>query len=66
MAILEQIAEGAEAAGLRRGDDLQLIPDRRAAIATAIARARAGDVVLLAGKGHERSILYAEKDLPWD
>jgi UDP-N-acetylmuramoyl-L-alanyl-D-glutamate--2,6-diaminopimelate ligase len=66
MAILEQIAEGAEAAGLRRGDDLQLIPDRRAAIAAAIARARPGDVVLLAGKGHERSILYAESDLPWD
>jgi len=66
MAILEQIAEGAEAAGLRRGDDLQLIPDRRAAIAAAIARARPGDVVLLAGKGHERSILYAESDVPWD
>ena len=66
MAILEQIAEGAEAAGLRRGDDLQLIPDRRAAIAAAIARARPGDVVLLAGKGHERSILYADSDLPWD
>jgi UDP-N-acetylmuramoyl-L-alanyl-D-glutamate--2,6-diaminopimelate ligase len=66
MAILEQIAEGAEAAGLRRDDDLQLIPDRRAAIAAAIARARPGDVVLLAGKGHERSILYAESDVPWD
>jgi UDP-N-acetylmuramoyl-L-alanyl-D-glutamate--2,6-diaminopimelate ligase len=66
MAILEQIAEGAEAAGLRRGDDLQLIPDRRAAIAAAIARARPGDVVLLAGKGHERSILYADSDVPWD
>jgi UDP-N-acetylmuramoyl-L-alanyl-D-glutamate--2,6-diaminopimelate ligase len=66
MAILEQIAEGAEAAGLRRGDDLYLIPDRRAAIAAAIARARPGDVVLLAGKGHERSILYAGSDVPWD
>jgi UDP-N-acetylmuramoyl-L-alanyl-D-glutamate--2,6-diaminopimelate ligase len=66
MAILDQIAEGAEAAGLRRGDDLLLIPDRRAAIAAAIGRARPGDVVVLAGKGHERSILYAESDLPWD
>jgi UDP-N-acetylmuramoyl-L-alanyl-D-glutamate--2,6-diaminopimelate ligase len=66
MAILEQIAEGAEAAGLRRGDDLWLIPDRRAAIAAAIARARPGDVVLLAGKGHERSILYAGSGVPWD
>jgi UDP-N-acetylmuramoyl-L-alanyl-D-glutamate--2,6-diaminopimelate ligase len=66
MAILEQIAVGAEAAGLRRGDDLHLIPDRRAAIAAAIARARPGDVILLAGKGHERSILYAGSDVPWD
>ena len=66
MAILEQIAEGAEAAGLRRGEDLLLVPDRRAAIAAAITRARPGDVLLLAGKGHERSILYAGSDLPWD
>ena len=64
--ILEQIAAGAESAGLQRGDDLLLIPDRRAAIAAAIARARPGDVVLLAGKGHERSILYAGGDVPWD
>ncbi len=64
--ILEQIAEGAEAAGLRRGQDLLLIPDRRAAIAAAIDRALPGDVVLLAGKGHERSILYAGGDVPWD
>lgn len=66
MAILEQIAQGAEATGLRRGDDLWLIPDRRAAIAAAIAQARPGDVVLLAGKGHERSILYAGSEVPWD
>jgi UDP-N-acetylmuramoyl-L-alanyl-D-glutamate--2,6-diaminopimelate ligase len=66
MAILEQIASGAEAAGMRRGVDLLLIPDRRAAIAAAIGKARAGDVVLLAGKGHERSIIYAGSELPWD
>jgi len=64
--ILEQIAAGAEAAGLPRGEGLELIPDRRAAIASAIGRARPGDVVLLAGKGHERSILYAGGDVPWD
>ena len=66
MAILEQIASGAEAAGMRRGVDLLLIPDRRAAIAAAIGQARPGDVVLLAGKGHERSIIYAGAELPWD
>jgi len=66
MAILEQIAQGAEAAGLRRGDNLWLIPDRGEAIAAAIALARPGDVVLLAGKGHERSILYVGSEVAWD
>jgi len=65
-AILDQIAEGAEAAGRRRGDDLLLIADREAAIRAAFARARPGDVVLLAGKGHERGILYADRELAWD
>ncbi len=66
VAILEQIAEGAEAAGLRRGESLLLVPDREEAIRAAFARARPGDVVLLAGKGHERSILYADRQLAWD
>jgi len=66
IAILEQIAEGAEAAGRRRGEELLLIPDREAAIRAAFARARAGDVVLLAGKGHERSILYDGRERAWD
>jgi UDP-N-acetylmuramoyl-L-alanyl-D-glutamate--2,6-diaminopimelate ligase len=66
LAILEEIASGAETAGRRRGDDLLLIPDREAAIRAALARARPGDVVLLAGKGHERSILYADHERPWD
>jgi UDP-N-acetylmuramoyl-L-alanyl-D-glutamate--2,6-diaminopimelate ligase len=66
VAILEQIAEGAEAAGRRRGEDLLLIPDREAAIRAAFGRARPGDVVLLAGKGHEREILYAGHELAWD
>jgi MurE/MurF fusion protein len=34
-------------------DEVQVIADRRAAIAHAVAHAAAGDVVLLAGKGHE-------------
>jgi UDP-N-acetylmuramoyl-L-alanyl-D-glutamate--2,6-diaminopimelate ligase len=65
-AILEAIAAGAKAAGMRRGHDLLLVPDRDAAIARAIAEAQPGDVVLLAGKGHERTIETAAGDLPWD
>ncbi|HEY6058048.1 MAG TPA: cyanophycin synthetase, partial [Candidatus Limnocylindrales bacterium] len=56
-AILDEIARGAEAAGRRRGHDLLLVADRPAAILAAFERARPGDVVVLAGKGHEHSII---------
>jgi UDP-N-acetylmuramoyl-L-alanyl-D-glutamate--2,6-diaminopimelate ligase len=65
-AILDDIARGAEAAGRRRGHDLLLIADRRQAIAAAFEAARPGDVVLLAGKGHERSIAGPDGEQPWD
>lgn len=65
-AILDAIARGAEAVGRRRGHDLRLIPDRRAAIEAAFEAARPGDVVLLAGKGHERAILGPDGAAPWD
>jgi UDP-N-acetylmuramoyl-L-alanyl-D-glutamate--2,6-diaminopimelate ligase len=66
MAILEAIARGAEAVGRRRGEDLLLIPDRAAAIEAAVRLARAGDAVLLAGKGHERTIETASGEIAWD
>jgi UDP-N-acetylmuramoyl-L-alanyl-D-glutamate--2,6-diaminopimelate ligase len=66
LAILEEIAGGAEAGGLARGSDLHLIPDRAEALAFAIDRAAAGDTVLLAGKGHEKTIETSSGSLPWD
>ena len=42
------------------------IGDRRAAIAAAIAEARAGDVVLIAGKGHETGQIVGDRILPFD
>ncbi|HEY2888717.1 MAG TPA: UDP-N-acetylmuramoyl-L-alanyl-D-glutamate--2,6-diaminopimelate ligase [Candidatus Limnocylindrales bacterium] len=66
LAILEAIGRGAEAAGRRRDRDLLLIPDRRAAIAAALDAARPSDVVLFAGKGHERSIIGPTGPAPWN
>jgi UDP-N-acetylmuramoyl-L-alanyl-D-glutamate--2,6-diaminopimelate ligase len=65
-AILEEIAAGAEEAGRHRDRDLLLIADRPAAIAAAFERARPGDVVLLAGKGHEASIIGPSGPTPYD
>ena len=65
-AILDAIARGAEATGRRRGHDLLLIADRRDAIAAAFEAARPGDIVLLAGKGHEQSIIGPDGEQPWD
>jgi UDP-N-acetylmuramoyl-L-alanyl-D-glutamate--2,6-diaminopimelate ligase len=65
-AILAQIAAGAEASGRRRGVDLECVSDRREAIALAFERACPEDWVLLAGKGHERSIITGGGPQPWD
>jgi UDP-N-acetylmuramoyl-L-alanyl-D-glutamate--2,6-diaminopimelate ligase len=65
-AILDEIARGAEDAGRTRDRDLFLVEDRPAAIATAFERARPGDIVLLAGKGHEQSIIGPGGPEPYD
>ncbi len=52
-------------AGDARGR-LRIEPERRAAIASAIAMAEPGDVVLIAGKGHERGQEIAGRVLPFD
>jgi UDP-N-acetylmuramoyl-L-alanyl-D-glutamate--2,6-diaminopimelate ligase len=64
--ILQEIAEGAEAAGKRQGRDFLCIADRRQAIAAVFAHAQAGDTILLAGKGHEQSIFIGREKIPWD
>ena len=64
--IIDQIAEGAVATGAKRGRDFLTIVDRSEAIATAIEYAKPGDIVLLAGKGHERSIIWSGEKIPWD
>jgi UDP-N-acetylmuramoyl-L-alanyl-D-glutamate--2,6-diaminopimelate ligase len=54
------------AAGKSPGRDYEIVIDRRSAIRRAIELARPGDTVLLAGKGHERSMRTARGSEPWD
>ena len=65
-AINQQIADGARGAGAADGTSLWVIDDRREAIGHAIGLAGEGDVILLAGKGHEQSIIYGTEKRPWD
>lgn len=64
--IMGNIADGAKEAGKVEGKDLILVHDRTEAIYYATTQARAGDVVLLLGKGHEKTIEDAEGEHPWD
>ncbi len=52
--------------GKAPGMDYEIVLDRRAAIKRAIEVARPGDSVLLAGKGHERTMQMAAGAEPWD
>jgi len=56
----------AGASGKSPGRDYEVVIDRRAAIRRAIDIAGPGDTVLLAGKGHERSMRTALGSEPWD
>jgi UDP-N-acetylmuramoyl-L-alanyl-D-glutamate--2,6-diaminopimelate ligase len=53
--------------GLQRsGAKYSMEPDRRKAIAFALRQAAAGDIVLLAGKGHEKVQVTREGTIPFD
>jgi UDP-N-acetylmuramoyl-L-alanyl-D-glutamate--2,6-diaminopimelate ligase len=62
--IVRQVESGV--AGRVRGRDYEFEPDRRRAIRRALELACPGDVVLLAGKGHERTMILADGPEPWD
>jgi UDP-N-acetylmuramoyl-L-alanyl-D-glutamate--2,6-diaminopimelate ligase len=53
--------------GIRRKDTPHLVePDRAVAIKRAIEEARDGDIVLLAGKGHETYQVLKDRTIPFD
>ncbi|HMC42006.1 MAG TPA: UDP-N-acetylmuramoyl-L-alanyl-D-glutamate--2,6-diaminopimelate ligase, partial [Acidimicrobiales bacterium] len=60
MAIIDDLLAGAVSR-----DGLVVEPDRANAIAVAIGEARPGDVVLLAGKGHEEEQVFADRTVPF-
>jgi UDP-N-acetylmuramoyl-L-alanyl-D-glutamate--2,6-diaminopimelate ligase len=64
--IIEAIARGLRSTGRSEGNDFIRLPDRRAALARAIAEAAAGDTVLLAGKATETTMIVRGRHLPWD
>jgi UDP-N-acetylmuramoyl-L-alanyl-D-glutamate--2,6-diaminopimelate ligase len=62
LAILAEIEPGLKASGVR----YTIEPDRAAAIAVALREARLDDVVLIAGKGHEKEQILATRTIPFD
>ena len=64
--IIEEIQRGITPDTRKEGAELFAIADRRAAIAKAIEVARPGDLVLLAGKGHEKYQVLGDEQLPFD
>jgi UDP-N-acetylmuramoyl-L-alanyl-D-glutamate--2,6-diaminopimelate ligase len=58
-AIIDAILAGMDA-------DAEVEPDRAAAIERALAGAGEGDVVVIAGKGHEQGQTFADGTVPFD
>src|SRR5690348_3830299 len=60
--IVAEVAAGAEGA-----KELEVVVDRREAIALALSRARPGDTVVIAGKGHEQGQEFEDgRKIPFD
>jgi UDP-N-acetylmuramoyl-L-alanyl-D-glutamate--2,6-diaminopimelate ligase len=64
--IIEDIQRGITPDTRRGGGRLLAIPDRREAIGRAIELAQKGDLVLVAGKGHEKYQVIGDRTLPFD
>jgi UDP-N-acetylmuramoyl-L-alanyl-D-glutamate--2,6-diaminopimelate ligase len=64
--ILLDVEVGLQRAGKRKYDDYVMITDRTTAIREAISHAKSGDLVLIAGKGHEDYQILGTKRIHFD
>lgn len=64
--ILLDIEVGLQHAGKQKYDDYEMILDRTEAIRRAIGMAKAGDVIMIAGKGHEDYQILGNKRIHFD
>lgn len=59
--IIDQIKKG-----IKNWNKIQIVPDRKEAIEYAIKNAKMGDLVLITGKAHEKSMNLGHGEEPWD
>jgi len=64
--IISQIMAGIESLPASQRREIHVEADRRKAIALAIGMAKPGDVLLIAGKGHETGQTFADRTVPFD
>ncbi len=63
--IIDQIAQGCLKAGGVEGKTFFRVPDRAEAIGRAIKKAKKDDILVIGGKGHEKSICFGRIEYPW-
>jgi UDP-N-acetylmuramoyl-L-alanyl-D-glutamate--2,6-diaminopimelate ligase len=64
--IIHEIADAAVAHGKIIGQNLFRNPDRRGGIAKALSLANTGDIVVIAGKGAEQTMMVKGGSIPWN
>jgi UDP-N-acetylmuramoyl-L-alanyl-D-glutamate--2,6-diaminopimelate ligase len=64
--ILAQMADAAEVAGGIENETFYRVPDRGDAIRLGVNLAKAGDLVMACGKGHEQSMCFNTTEYVWD
>ncbi len=64
--IIDEIEPGMEHAGKKKDVEYRVIVDRKTAIYTAIGMARTGDLVMIAGKGHEDYQILGTRRIHFD